>query len=80
MKLLSAEVDNIIRIKSGLEWEDAVGKSYDVWLSDLRYLAELADKVCGETENIVSDMRAVPFAELEESYKRLTGLFAEVGF
>lgn len=80
MKLLSAEVDNIIRIKSGLEWEDAVGKSYDVWLSDLRHLAELADKACGETENIVSDMRAVPFAELEKSYKRLTGLFAEVGF
>ena len=50
MKLLSAEVDNIIRIKSGLEWEDAVGKSYDVWLSDLRYLAELEDKACGETE------------------------------
>lgn len=80
MGLLSAEVDNIIRIKSGFEWEDAVGKSYDVWLGDLKYLAELADKAGAETEKVVSDMRAVPFAELEEGYKKLTGLFAEVGF
>ena len=78
--MLSADIDNIIRIKGGAEWNDSVGKSYDAWLNDLRYLAEQVDKFVAETEKVVSDIRAIPFDEVEGGYKKLSALFAEVGF
>lgn len=77
---LTSGVDTIIRIKNGVGWKDAVGKSYDGWLEQLGYLAGQADLIYEKIESLAAEIRSVPVAELEDEYDRLTRLFAEVGF